>query len=89
MAHNVSIFLLVLLFITNYAFGLCYHEDCHCPEAKNQDLQTPGSELLIKLQDLRRNLSLNNLTATYSQGSMIRIFFTKKKKITDLIKQLL
>ena len=56
--------------------GLCYYEKCHCPEGNELDLQDPGSELLAKLQELRRNKNQKNYATmssdvTYSQGLTI------------------
>ena len=48
--------------------GHCYYEICYCPGDNQIPLKSPGDELLLKLQDLRRNQSLNNLYATYSEG---------------------
>ena len=56
--------------------GLCYHEKCHCPEGNEPDLEDPGSELLTKLHQLRRNKTQKNYApsssyVTNSQGLII------------------
>ena len=48
-----------MIYPANYVHGLCYYEKCHCPEGNEKYLEAPGSELLIKLQQLRRNQSLS------------------------------
>ena len=50
---------LVIVYPADNVLGLCYYEKCHCPEGNERDLETPGSELLIKLQQLLRNQSFN------------------------------
>ena len=59
----------VLMYMTGHASGLCYYEKCHCPEGNERDLETPGSELLLKLQDLRQKRSMDNFGVIYSQGT--------------------
>ena len=64
---------LVLMFLVNKGHGLCYYEKCHCPEGSERDLEEPGSELLVKLQKLRRDKNQNDRDkdhdwVTYSQG---------------------
>ena len=56
--------------------GLCYHEKCHCPEGNEPDLEDPGSELLTKLHQLRRDKNQKNYDTmssdvTDSQGLVI------------------
>ena len=69
---------LVLMFLVNKGYGLCYYEKCHCPEGNERDLEEPGSELLTKLQEMRRNRNQNShaighSSVTYSQG--LQIFY--------------
>ena len=60
---------LVIIYMIHHAVGLCYYERCHCPDGNDLDLQTPGSELLMKLQELRRNRSMDNFVVQYSKGT--------------------
>ena len=66
---------LVFSYMIHHAVGLCYYEKCHCPEGNELDLETPGSELLIKLQHLRRRRSMNNFEVQYSKGRLLRTTF--------------
>ena len=69
---NLNVPSLVLIYMINHVVGLCYYEKCHCPEGNELDLETPGSDLLIKLQHLRRIRSMNNFEVQFSKG---RVYF--------------